>query len=290
MNQKKSIQVLDRPQYRIWQGLYLAFFSPSFYIDVAKRWKGMCFQYVILLIFCATLPLSIRFGVCFNTFYTQQVLEPLHSMPTFKIEEGDIKFDHFMPYTISNDQGEITAMVDTTGVVKTINHQFYPKLTWLVTQHAISFSLPALHVMNGIDISFDETGFTQKITEDVTDTVSLNQLMNTPFIRMMIKFGIVMIYPSIALFFISVLGVMLMVFAWAAQFMVRVIFKENITYTASFRLLMVSLTAPLFLFFGLMASDVILTEGGFYYMILFAVYFCTSIIVLKRFNRVLVRA
>lgn len=50
--QNKVLRKVDAPFYNYWQAIVLSFFSSRLYVDVGKRWKGLGFRYLLLIVFC----------------------------------------------------------------------------------------------------------------------------------------------------------------------------------------------------------------------------------------------
>lgn len=287
---KKSFQLMDKQQYRLWQALYLAFYSPSLYVDVARHWRGLSLRYFLLLLLCVSFPLSVRFGLVIHQYFNAQIVEPLSALPPLYIYHGEVSFDHFMPYTITNRAGDATAIIDTTGLIKNIDRKNYPKLTWLITENTIYFSLPPINLLTGLTVPVNQYDKAETLDPDVNEVFVGKALIESTSVNPLFWMIAFMFYPCIVTFFFVTMTVMLFAFAWAAQFFARVLFKVKITYQASFRLLMVSLTPLLTLYFGLLAMDIIFKEAGFIYLGLFATYFSLSVVALKRANSALVIA
>lgn len=287
---KKSLQLIDKQQYRLWQALYLAFFSPSLYVDVAKWWRGLSLRYFLLLLLCVSFPLSMRFGLVLHQYLNEQIVQPLSAMPPLYIHDGEVVFDHFMPYTITNRAGDATAIVDTTGFIQDIDRKNYPKLTWLITKNTIYFRPPPITLLSGLSVPFSKHDTVETFNPEVSDVLVTKDLVESTAIKSLVWLSAFVSYPCIVMFFFAVIVIMLFAFTWAAQFFARVLFKVHLSYQASFRLLMVSLTPPLTLYFGLLAMDIMLKEAGFLYMGLFAAYFSLGVVALKRANSALVTA
>jgi hypothetical protein len=287
---KKSLQLIDNRQYGFWQAIYMAFYSPALYVDVARRWSGLSLRYLLLFLFCVTLPLSVRFGLSINQYFNEQLIDPLNAMPPLYIHHGEIQFDHFMPYTLSTSKGDVVAIIDTTGMINAPDKRLYPKLTFLITKDTIYFTPPPLNLLAGITLPFEDKSFAQSIDKDTDDVFIGKKLIVSSKIQSMVLVLTCVFYPCLALFFFTLFSVMLLAFAWAGQFFARVLFKIMLPYTVSFRMLMIALTPPLTLYFGLVTTDRLFSQAGLYYLALFSIYFSLGVIAVKRANSALVIA
>jgi hypothetical protein len=243
-----------------------------------------------MFLFCATLPLSLRFGLSINQYFNEQLIEPLNAMPPLYIHHGEIQFDHFMPYTLLTPKGAVVAIIDTTGIINVPDKTLYPKLTFLITKDTLYFTPPSLNLLTGISIPFEDEGFAKSIDKDINDVFIGKELILSSKIQSIVLFLICIFYPCLALFFFTLFTVMLLAFSWSGQFFARVLFKIMLPYSVSFRIFMIALTPPLTLYFGLLTTDRLFSQAGLYYLALFSIYFSLGVIALKRANSALVIA
>lgn len=140
MKQLKAQRSVEPPLYRYWQGLYLAFYSRPFYVDVVKRWHGLGLIYMLLLTAILSIPFSVRVVGDFSTFFSEKVLFPIKNLPPFEIKNGEVVSSSDMPHLVRNPQGDIIAAVDTSGEITMDGH--YPALQLLVTKDALVYRFP----------------------------------------------------------------------------------------------------------------------------------------------------
>lgn len=96
--------------------LVLSFFSPELYRDVARRWRGIGFLYLVLLLFVSWLPLAIRAHVGFAKFVRQDAPRILAGFPAITINNGVVSIDRPEPYIWRDpDNNEPILYVDTSG-------------------------------------------------------------------------------------------------------------------------------------------------------------------------------
>lgn len=287
---QKAPRTVDAVLYRHWQALYMSFYSSRLYVDVAKRWQGVGFFYLLLLIAIVTIPFSIHLMIYFNQYFDEKIVFPIESLPPFSIEKGQVLFDKPMPYIIKNKEGSIISVIDTTGTVTKIDKK-YPDLIYLITQNKLYFR-PAVTTL------FDKS-YVSPIKRDITehvfkanDTFYFNAKVwfNYNHFQLLKWFVLVMIYPSVVAFTFGMGFSFMMVFAMMGQAFSWLIWKTKLTFPVAARLLIVAST-PHFTIFMLLLSFNRLFQGiGIAFVGLWASYFSYAIISLKRESRSLVHA
>ena len=284
-NKSKSPRLLDAPLYSIWQALYLAFFSPTLYVDVVKRWRGMVVRYLFLLIACATLPFSLRLMVVLDQYLHDQLIVPMQTLPPLSIQQGEISFEHLMPYTLSNKTGDIVTIVDTTGRINVINPGDYPKLSWLITKNKMYFRNPPLNLFTHLAEHHQYSKiFEEPLDPDLTGVFRGQDFLETYHVFRLTRFIVWSVYPCMVMFFFMLIVSFLLPMAWAAQLFAEMLFKIKLSYVQAFRLLIIASTAPITIAFGLMAIDKIFPGTGFIYILLLSAYFSLGMIAFKHAN------
>ncbi len=287
---KNAPTLIDKRQFGLWKAFFFAFFSPRVYVDVAKRWTGLCLSYFLFMIVIVTLPFGVRFEWAVHQYYKDHVFDLVHNLPPISIENGQVEFNHFMPYRINNQAGDTIGMIDTTGLNTDIDHRIDPELTWLLTNNALHFNPPDLKIMPNLKIELEKSKHTEIFDEDVDGVIDINNSFGTIWPKLLIYGFAFLIYPCVVFVFFGVLGTIFAAFAWAAQYYVWAVFRYRINYRAVYRLLIVALTAPLSICFGLAALGVVLSNAPLYYLILFAIYFNLAVLAVRRTDRAIVFA
>jgi hypothetical protein len=97
--------------------LVLSFFSPELYRDVARRWCGIGFWYLVLLLIISCLPLAIRAQIGYAKFVRQDAPRLLAGFPGITITNGVVSIDRPEPYIWRDpDNGkDVLLYVDTAG-------------------------------------------------------------------------------------------------------------------------------------------------------------------------------
>lgn len=108
-------------RFRIWQVPPLSFFSRSLYRDVALRWQGVAFGYLLLLLALCWIPGAIRIHYSFASFVDEEAPLVIEQIPEITIIDGQAFVDQPQPYTIYDPEtGEALLVIDTTGTITSL--------------------------------------------------------------------------------------------------------------------------------------------------------------------------
>lgn len=106
----------EGPRYSRLAALVLSFFSSNLYRDVAQRWRGFGFWYLVLLVSVSWLPFAIKAQVGFSKFVRQEAPRTLQGFPGITINQGVVSIDRPEPYLWRDpDSKEVIMYVDTSG-------------------------------------------------------------------------------------------------------------------------------------------------------------------------------
>lgn len=107
--------------YHLWQVPALAFFSRDLYRDVALRWQGVAFGYLLLLLALCWIPGVIRIQRSFAAFVDEEAPLIIEQVPEITIINGQAFVDHPQPYTIRDPEtNEALLVIDTTGTITSL--------------------------------------------------------------------------------------------------------------------------------------------------------------------------
>lgn len=287
----KALKPIDAPLFNYRQALYKAFYSGRLYVDVAKRWKGFGLLYLLFSILLFSLPLSLRMIYDFNQYYHNQVVAPLKKLPLLEIHNGRIQFDKPMPYLITNDQGEIITIIDTSGQITEFTKD-YPKLTILITKNTIAFRAPEPKFFIGTEATAPgEKVYVNHISPEDNEQFLAKDWLSTGRVARLYWVTMGSVYPIVAFFFYGLYVVLLWTLGLLGQMCAKIFFKMPLTYAESCRVISVSATPQLALFMLLLASAITLPSGlGLIYMLLQAIYFSYAVISIRREKNQLVLA
>jgi hypothetical protein len=288
--QGKQLSDIDKPIYRYWQAIYQSFFNPKVYVDVAKRWKGLGLSYLLLVIFIFSIPFAIRFILEFNQFFLEKMVQPISALPTLYIQNGKVSLDKPMPYMIKNKQGQVAAIVDTTGVIKTMDGR-YPELAILITKDRLFLRLPSSSFFFTTNEAQTANNVQVYPFSDKANSVFIGkEWVKTSGIQNLKLFFGLLIYPTMALVAFGAFLVFILAIALMAQFIARLFFKISISYKQACRLLIVSLTPFMLVFWTLLALGYISGSYTFFLPLIMFSYFCYAVLALKRESHKLVRS
>jgi Protein of unknown function (DUF1189) len=119
--QVRRAELKTNKRYHLWQIPALAFFSRALYRDVALRWQGVAFGYLLLLVAICWIPGSIRIQRSFAAFVDEEAPLIIEQVPEITIIDGQAFVDHPQPYTIRDPEtDEALLVIDTTGTITSL--------------------------------------------------------------------------------------------------------------------------------------------------------------------------
>lgn len=286
---KRALKPIDQPSYGYWQALYRSFYSYQLYVDVGKRWRGFGFLYLLLMVTVLTLPLSIKSMVYFNYFYNKQMIEPLEKMPTFYIQNGEVKLDKPMPYFIKGSAGEVLAIIDTSGTIKSMTPT-YPDLTFLVTKNKIFMKTPTPPITYSLGgRSAQDTIEEQTLDENMNEVFNPQEWLKNSRIKTIKNLSLAVSPLVIIAFFFSMFAIFFPVLAFLGQLFAQVFFSFKLAFKASCRLMMVAVTPMMTLLMVLLTFSLTYTGTGLLLIALIAIYYSFAVIFLKRDSQTIAR-
>ncbi len=111
----------EKKRYTIFHVPVLAFFSRELYRDVALRWKGTAFGYLLLLLAICWLPGMIGVHADVAEFVAKEAPKLVSQIPVVTIVDGQASIDEPQPYYIMDpDSGEMLVVIDTTGTITSL--------------------------------------------------------------------------------------------------------------------------------------------------------------------------
>ncbi len=272
--------------YRFWHALYLSFFSGRLYVDVIKRWRGLGLCYILFMLSVVTLPYAVSMMNEYQRFSEETLLEPAKKLPPFVVRHGTVHFHHPMPYFVRNNHNEVVAIIDTTGEFNHLPQGMYPKVTTLVTKHALHLYFPEFELFKVSPASnnkekvwvFDKQESFSFIAEDWLEEAHFPQIQ---------KVLTLLLYPIFGMFYFGVYATVLLAIALFGQFIAKYVFKVVLTFKESARLTMVAATPQTFIYFGLLALNLVYPGTGLLYIVLLTAYFSFGVLAYRRENKVL---
>jgi Protein of unknown function (DUF1189) len=83
-----------------WQALFLSFWSPQLYRDVAKYWQGTGYTYLFLVLCATSILYCVKMQILANNIFDAMVLRVLLQVPDITCTNGEISIGQSSPYTI----------------------------------------------------------------------------------------------------------------------------------------------------------------------------------------------
>lgn len=286
---EQMLKRVDVPLYRYWQALYMAFYSRRLYVDVAKRWRGFNFVYLLFVITVVSLPFSIRIMLDLNHYFNEQIISPLEQLPPLHLENGQILLDKPMPYLIKNKTGAVVIMVDTREGVKGMDPA-YPELMILVAKDKLYFDVPDIKLFFSSPDSPSKHPTVQGLDKHVSEVFNAKEWIHSSGIVKFKWFLICLMYPAIISFFFGLICSISLVLTMFAQAFSWLIFNTKLTFKEVLRMLVVASTPLMTIFMLLFSVNRLFPGMGLVWIVLITAYFSYAVLAVKRENKMLVHA
>lgn len=287
-NNKTNLNAIDRRIFKYWQALYLGFYSSRLYVDVGKRWRGLGLLYFLLVIGLAVIPFSIKSTILFHDYFEQQLIQPIKDIPYFEINQNRLVFDYFMPYLIKNNSNEVVVVLDDKLNVTEINY-LYPKWILFITSDRYYMrapELPFIHDNDKDDYRSKQVSM-QLFSEVGSGSFSGKSLIEQTGLAKLKWYFLPIIYCVLAGFLYGLFTILFLFLAVLARVIAYSVFKFKISFSRTYRLLVVSSSAAVMVFV-LSLSFGELPFMGVCLLVGVSVYFSYAILSLKRESNQLV--
>jgi len=217
-------------QYSYIHALYFSFYSKSFYQNVAKNWKGLCFSYLLFILCLFWIPEVSRIQSELSGFLSDEAPKYVKQVPVITISQGNVSLKEQVPYFINmpekntpfaiiDPSGQITSLDKTSAVVLLTHSQ-------LIIKNSSSESR-----------SFDIKGI---------DHLTINQKMLYDWIQTFNTLFAVILFPFILLYSFLFHIIQVLLSAGIGTILAKR-FQADITYKALIRLSAVSFTPAIIL-------------------------------------------
>ena len=281
---------IDGPVFGYWQALYMAFYSSRLYVDVAKRWRGFCFVYLLILVAIMAVPLSVRIICDFNHYFNERIISTLEKIPPVPVRNGAFIFDKPMPYLIKDKAGVVVAMIDTNRIVSGMDAA-YPNLVMQISKHAFYFRLPKINLFLNLP---EQPGNHEAVVGTLDNTTpSLFVAKNwgkTHGILKMKWLTAMMVYPFLIPFLVGMFFSCLLVLAMLSQVFSWLILRYKLTFKEAVRILIVASTAQISVFLILWATQAVFPNITLFYMALSTIYFSYAVLSVKRESKMMIHS
>ncbi|CDZ79065.1 hypothetical protein BN59_03381 [Legionella massiliensis] len=287
----KTLRDVDKPFFNYWKALYHSFYDNELYVDVGKRWKGLCLGYLLFVIFIMSLPFTTRLISEFLPFFDEAIIQPIKDLPTLYIQDGKISTNVEMPYFVKNKRNQVVAIVDTTGTITAMDDK-YPDLTILITKEKFFYRYPTAHFFFTPAAQKDQASniYVYPFTGNSNSAFDGKEWVKQSGIMKLKYFFSILLYPTMAIVAFGSFLVLILTIALMGQFIAKLFFKVSLRYAQSCRLLVVSMTPFMVVFWSVLALGYFSSIYGFILPIFVIFYFCYAVISLKRESQKVVHA
>ncbi|HET6247622.1 MAG TPA: DUF1189 family protein [Tepidisphaeraceae bacterium] len=110
-------QVREKRKFGKLAAIFLSFFSAELYRDIGRRWRGIGFWYLVLLMLLTCIPTGIEVQYKFREFVKSDMSGLIDTFPTITYDsKHEISVAESDPYLWKDPKtGEVILYVDTTG-------------------------------------------------------------------------------------------------------------------------------------------------------------------------------
>lgn len=284
-NVKKSLKPVNTPVYQYREAVYRSFYSKNLYVDVGKRWHGLGLRYLLLIIAIFCIPLALKLTITLSQVLDDQIMEPLRKLPVLYIQNGKLSFDKPMPYLITNKEGQVVLIVDTTGKVNQFDST-YPDLNILFNKDKVTYRIPSPDLFNTDQILHNQGVPTVQLFDNRVNLVFDGKKIVSDRSILILKYmAQILIYPILVAALFSMFVIFFPVIALMGQVFSRVFFSFKIPYSCASRLLIVSSTPMLFVLNLLLVSKFIFMGMGILLFALLLIYYSFALFSLKLESR-----
>lgn len=282
---------IDVPIYKLWQGLYLSFFSKRFYIDVLKRWKGFSWAYLFLLISILSFPLYLKLAYQSYHYFNRDVIEVIEQIPIVHIKAGKAYSDKPMPVAVRNRDGVVLGWVDTNKKMKAAYLWMKPPVFIFICEDGILFNsstnlLPYAKLRTGADLSKLQGYPFEKYMYGDFDGKHLIQSLHPNNLLYGVMLGL---YPLLVSMFFVIFSIFIMLMGLMGKLMAQVILKTPLQVVQSCRLFALCATPSLLILFIALTADLTFPGLGMILMVLMYLYFSFAVLAYRGEAKQLVR-
>lgn len=236
--------------------MVLSLYSARFYLDVVKKWHGFASQYLLILIFIASIPLAIKVNHDFNHLYESKLRYTMEHIPLIYVQSGQISCDEPMPFLVKDAEGTVLAMIDTEYFASSLPKE-YPSLVVLVTKDRIMIRKPNFAAIFNPGSQQDPLDLLIRSPNshdnEVFDGKTWLQISQIPLFKEWLNY---LLWPIMAFFFFILYSFFTLMMALMAKFLARSIFKLHLTYAEATRVVRAASTLQVFILFYALTYNV----------------------------------
>lgn len=241
--------------YRIWQIPVLAFYSRTLYRDVALRWKGVAFGYLLFLLAICWIPGIVRIHHALGFFVDEEAPLIIEQVPEINIIDGQVLVDQPQPYIIRDPETDIALLViDTTGTITSLEQTDARGL--VTSRHAI----------------FQKSAFeTRSFSFESVDRYTLDQQKIYHWLDIAKTWAAPVLYPLCTLGSFAYRMVQVLVYAILGLLLASLC-KGKLPFDALLRLSVIAITPAIIIGTLLDAAAITLPWAGLWFFLLVTGY------------------
>lgn len=108
-------------RYNILQAIPMSFFSRDLYRDVANRWNGKTFLYLLVIVALSWIAFTIQTQIAINAGYRDLSAKIVPQFPVITVKDGKMSTPENRPYEIKGPKNEVIGIIDTSGQYTTLD-------------------------------------------------------------------------------------------------------------------------------------------------------------------------
>jgi hypothetical protein len=289
-NQKKQKKIKKTAHYGFLQAMFMSFFSRQIYIDVVRRWRGFGLLYLFVMLSVLILPYAVQMMMVYQESVDQKLILPLKKLPPISVREGSVYFHSPMPYLIKNEQDQVIAVIDTEGTVTKLPSYLYPDATVLVTKHALHLLEMNLPMANFLKPS--HASHVKEMVSPFAINESFNffgqDWLDSSYFEITTKLLAVFIYFALLMVLYSLCFTLLFSTTLLGQSVARFVFKVQLTFKETARLMVIAATPEVAVYFTLLTFNQVNFGGGMFYISFLAIFFSLGVLAYRQDNRAMI--
>lgn len=108
--------------FRMFEALYLSFYSRQFYQEIARNRKDLCFAYLFFILMMFWIPEMMNWHRSVSDFVSDEAPAYVEQFPVITISKGAASIKEPVPYTIFDKKNNRPfVIIDTSGTVTSLD-------------------------------------------------------------------------------------------------------------------------------------------------------------------------
>jgi hypothetical protein len=234
-------------RFKLWQALYLSWYSGDFYFDVYNNWRKHFSLLLLTICFVIGLPLSIKADKNINTYINKEIVFPVNKMPKLVIRHGILTNPKNKQMFIKNANHKVAVIIDTTNKISSLPAKQYPEAFLLLNTSDWSILLSPNEFVNYFTEA--NSALRQKYDKRELEIIETGTIFDHKFLQYAAWFFRIGVIPSLTLMLYSIFLTFLFFFSLTSKFLATVLFKLELSMKQSSRIMLISSIPTLWLIF-----------------------------------------